>query len=434
MKSIIFAAFLLCLAGTAAAQQGWVPLTSGTTARLYYLSLIGSDTIYASGGTAIRSTDGGATWDSLTNMPSYRGVRMTSALVQFVDDSTGFLCGSCDTVYKTTNGGQTWFPAPVPGIPGGFPPVTMVFKTRFFGCLTDGYGRTARTTDGGATWQEADEAVRFTCMAFADTLHGFGMGRVQPWPPDMTKPYAAGFAATTEGAAIWNLLPYAGPSADGKHSGIPKNVRGLDALSIDTLIAVGDYGLIARTYSAGIDWDTIPSPTPEHLNGVYFPDHAHGTAVGSNGIIIHTSDGGLIWTLQNSGITDGSYLYDVKFVDSLIGYTIGDGGIILKTINGGLSWVNISPLSSNQIKGIVFPQPASENTSIAYNLPETQHVTISIQNIAGTTVLHVLDGSLLSAGPHTIPLDIRELSCGTYFVHIQTEKYFDVVKFQVLCQ
>jgi len=430
MKSIIFAAFLLCLAGTAAAQQGWVPLTSGTTARLYYLSLIGSDTIYASGGTAIRSTDGGATWDSLTNMPSYRGVRMTSALVQFVDDSTGFLCGSCDTVYKTTNGGQTWFPAPVPGIPGGFPPVTMVFKTRFFGCLTDGYGRTARTTDGGATWQEADEAVRFTCMAFADTLHGFGMGRVQPWPPDMTKPYAAGFAATTEGAAIWNLLPYAGPSADGKHSGVPRDIYAINALSRDTILAFGDR-VIAKSFDGGNNWDTLPAPLGfEAYIGASFPDSHDGWVVTYGGTIIHTIDMGLTWIIQNSGIT--TILNSVQFIDTLTGYAAGDGGVILKTVNGGLSWVQLAVGPTSMLEPQVYPQPAGERTFLAYALPEAQHVSLYLSNITGAKISNVLANSLQSPGSQTVSIDTSQLPNGTYTYLLQSEKYYATGKIEVI--
>ena len=417
MKSIIFAAFLLCLAGTAAAQQGWVPLTSGTTGGLTSISLVGPDTIYVSGVQSLLSTNAGASWTHLSQRPLNLG------FIRFVDGTHGWV-GASDSVWRTSDGGATWT-ASFTGSPSCN---GMIFSTRDSGCVMG--NPNVRTTDGGVTWQPSN-GYSENAMAFSDAAHGFVMGNVGPWIQDPSKPQAARFEYTTDGGATW-VQAYAGPSADGKHSGIPKNVRGLDALSIDTLIAVGDYGLIARTYSAGIDWDTIPSPTPEHLNGVYFPDHAHGTAVGSNGIIIHTSDGGLIWTLQNSGITDGSYLYDVKFVDSLIGYTIGDGGIILKTINGGLSWVNISPLSSNEIKGTVYPQPAGLNTSLAYNLPAPQHVSLSIQNVTGATVLPVLDASLQSDGIQTVKVNTAQLASGTYTYVLQSEKYFSTGKIEVI--
>jgi photosystem II stability/assembly factor-like uncharacterized protein len=440
MKSIIFASFLLSLAGTAAAQQqtqqtdstppaqGWVQLTSGTTATFTFISLVGRDTVYVSGNDMLRSTDGGITWDSLTNVPSYQGVRMTSAKVQFVDDSTGFLCGSADTVYKTTNSGHTWHADSATGLAGGLAPIAMLFKSRNFGWLLG--GNNSRTTDGGFSWQMSTAwGNNFNSMSFADTGNGFEMGDAEVWLPDVRRPHAAVFERTTDGGATWNLS-YAGPSADGKHSGVTKNVRGLGAFSQDTLIAVGDYGLIAITLDGGVDWDTILSPTGEHLNGLCFPDREFGTAVGSNGIIIHTIDGGITWTLQNSGVTDGAYLYAVAFVDSLIGYAVGDEGIILKTINGGLSWVQLLP-GIDSVQGSVYPNPANDHATISYPVPIAQHVSLAILDLSGATEETLLSNSL-EQGWQTVEVDTSKLPSGTYMYSLNSENYHTSGKIEVI--
>ncbi len=429
MKSIIFASFLLCFTVAAHAQQGWVPLTSGTTATLNYISLVGQDTLYVSGNTALRSTDGGITWDSLTNIPSYKGARMTSALVQFVDDTTGFLCASADTVYKTTNGGQTWNKGGATGLAGGLIPVTMVFKTRNFGCISDG-GHTSRTTDGGATWQETEVTIRSNCMAFAGTLHGFGMGNLQPWYSDPTKPYAAAFEYTSDGAATWNLT-YAGPSEDGRHSGVTSEVWGIAAINADTLFAVGQQ--IAKSLDGGITWDTILYPGDngfETYESISFSDNHNGWTVSYGGKILRTTDGGSTWVMQNSGVT--LPLLAVYAVDSLIGYASGIGGTILKTTNAGKSWVQLSTGISSLLQNRVYPQPAGERTFLAYTLPSMQHVTLSVNNVTGAKVSDVLNGVLQPAGTQTVTIDTSQFPSGTYTYVLQTGKYYATGKIEVI--
>src|SRR5215212_8777760 len=47
-----------------------------------------------------------------------------------------------------------------------------------------------------------------------------------------------------------------------------------------------------------------PVPTGNYLTGVDFTDSNNGTLVGIAGTIMHTSDGGLSWTIQSSGTTE----------------------------------------------------------------------------------------------------------------------------------
>ena len=69
------------------------------------------------------------------------------------------------------------------------------------------------------------------------------------------------------------------------------------------------------------------------LFGVSFTDANNGTAVGSDGLILRTTDGGANWTNQTSGTT--SFLNDVSFTDTNNGTAVGENGTILRTTNGG---------------------------------------------------------------------------------------------------
>ncbi len=93
-----------------------------------------------------------------------------------------------------------------------------------------------------------------------------------------------------------------------------------------------------------------PIPLPLFLQDIAFVDQDIGWGVGaleSNDSslisIIHTTDGGVSWTEQDTGLADG-FLNGVYFTDSLTGYAVGQdwGGdiptLILYTADGGETW------------------------------------------------------------------------------------------------
>jgi len=98
----------------------------------------------------------------------------------------------------------------------------------------------------------------------------------------------------------------------------------------------------AETYSQGT-WERIDSPTDQFLKSVYFVDSLYGWAVGYSGTIIHTSDGGDNWIVQDSKID--YEIVDVFFLNRILGWAsawnytnIPFGTLLLKTTDGGLNW------------------------------------------------------------------------------------------------
>jgi photosystem II stability/assembly factor-like uncharacterized protein len=59
-----------------------------------------------------------------------------------------------------------------------------------------------------------------------------------------------------------------------------------------------------------------------------------GTAVGADGTILRTTDGGSTWITQTSGTTN--YLIGVSFTDAMTGTAVGADGTILRTTTGGV--------------------------------------------------------------------------------------------------
>ena len=90
-------------------------------------------------------------------------------------------------------------------------------------------------------------------------------------------------------------------------------------------------------------WEQVNSPTRETLNRVFFSDSQTGWAVGENGTILHTKDGGTSWLIQNSTVSGN--VADVFFLNDRLGWAIAWnvtslplGSVLLKTINGGDLW------------------------------------------------------------------------------------------------
>ena len=405
-RSILTLSILFCLITiTARAQlspqpdsvpqgQGWVQLQSGTTEGLGYLNTVGTDTVFASGGALLRSTDAGSTWLSLPTAPAL-------GQMLFLDGTTGFLYALGDTIYKTSNGGQDWRSVPTGMGPRRAGP--MVFATRDSEWIL-AQGTISQTTDGGETWQAHDLSVIPTSMTFTDSKHGFVMGQVAP---NSNRPPSAQYEYTTN-SKDWNL----------RYSGLPRDVIGLAAISSSKIIAIGER-LVAISSDTGVTWDTIfPFAESEAFNSASFPDSLHGTIVGYSGAIFHTMDGGHTWVRQNSGVTEA--LASVTFLDTAIGYVSGLNGIILKTTNGGLSWVRLSP-GIPTLQAQVYPLPANNTASLNYTLSQSQHISLTLQDITGKQISNILDAEIQSTGAHIVTFDVSRLAAGSYFLFLRGE-------------
>lgn len=122
----------------------------------------------------------------------------------------------------------------------------------------------------------------------------------------------------------------------------------IDAGANDTILC----GQAAQLNAvADNNWMALTSPTTNNLNSIYFTDVNTGYAVGANGTILKTINGGGSWTSQTSGTSSG--LNSIYFINTSIGYAVGSKGAfdheILKTTNGGANWISI--LASNDGSG-----------------------------------------------------------------------------------
>jgi photosystem II stability/assembly factor-like uncharacterized protein len=140
------------------------------------------------------------------------------------------------------------------------------------------------------------------------------------------------------------------------------------------LVAVGQRGHIVVSTDGGATWKQSPVPVSSDLTSVFFVDDMQGWAVGHDGVILHTGDGGDRWELQLNGLKANDLLVaamdrkvaaepasddakkladeakrykeqgadkpflDVWFADARNGYAVGAYNLIFRTTDGGKTW------------------------------------------------------------------------------------------------
>ena len=135
----------------------------------------------------------------------------------------------------------------------------------------------------------------------------------------------------------------------------------------DRLVAVGLRGHILVSADGGTTWKQGKVPVSSDLTSVFFVNDRKGWAVGHDGVIVATNDGGETWTLQldgtranravvddlsrkpeaqallaeaNRNVAQGADkpFLDVWFADENTGYAVGAYNYLFRTEDGGKTW------------------------------------------------------------------------------------------------
>jgi photosystem II stability/assembly factor-like uncharacterized protein len=104
------------------------------------------------------------------------------------------------------------------------------------------------------------------------------------------------------------------------------------------IVVVGERGRILLSDDEGESWRATASPTEATLTAVRFVDADHGWAVGHDGVILRSADGGTSWILAHSAPEREQPLFAVHFRDRRHGIAVGAYGAYLETTDGGRSW------------------------------------------------------------------------------------------------
>src|SRR4051794_24383633 len=230
-----------------------------------------------------RTTDGGNTWFERAKAPSALNA------VDFFDAATGYAVGRDNTVLKTTDGGETWTPKPVPAtIPMG--ELTSIRCGTSANCMvTRGFlsaDRLLHTTNGGNSWTSLT--------------------------PTSEHLYDVAYSSSTDAVAVgdWGITLITTNANSNNPSFVrvggdplPGHFSRLRAGSADLVLAPGQTGRLARSTDGGRHWGAIQLPTSADLRDAWFVDGEVGFALDADGRVFRTTNGGDNWA--EFGTTSG---------------------------------------------------------------------------------------------------------------------------------
>jgi len=134
-------------------------------------------------------------------------------------------------------------------------------------------------------------------------------------------------SAVTQAQYGWQ---WANPSPTGN------NISGIQFVNNNTGFGVS-YCDLVKTTNAGLNWSLIYTNKNVNINSSYFINSQTGFAVGLQGTILKTTNGGNIWSTQYNGWENNTLF----FASALSGWFTsfnGSTATILATTNGGVNW------------------------------------------------------------------------------------------------
>ncbi|HRH35053.1 MAG TPA: T9SS type A sorting domain-containing protein, partial [Catalimonadaceae bacterium] len=145
------------------------------------------------------------------------------------------------------------------------------------------------------------------------------------------------------------------------------------------------------------------------LNNIRFIDTLTGWAVGENGTLLKTINGGTIWQNESiEGLSSEENLLWIFFSDSINGWLGGSG--IYHTSTGGVTPIHKTLVSNPSFT--LYPNPAEEWVNLKTESPIS---SLKVTDALGREVF-----AQSEAFPENNRLDISAWKPGLYWLRIQT--------------
>ncbi len=314
MKTLVFVIVFLITSQVVAGQ--WVKQAVSTTASFRGLSVVNEKVVWASGtgGTVIRTIDGGKVWDVIA-VPGAEKLDFRD--IEAFDANTAYILsignGADSRIYKTTDGGKTW-------------------KEQFRSANEKAF------FDAVACWDAKN------CIAMSDPVEGHYV-----------------LINTTDGE---NWKPIVGNQLPTAKDGEAAFAASGTCLYINPangdvfLVSGGTDARVFKSTDRGSSWTAATTPIVKSTPGsgifsISFRNELHGTIVGGNyekpneaaNTVAFTGDGGKTW-YAGEGLS--GYRSAVTYIDDRMTIAAGTNGTDISFDRGG-TWKKIGDENLNAI-------------------------------------------------------------------------------------
>jgi photosystem II stability/assembly factor-like uncharacterized protein len=319
--------------------ETWQYQESGTEQDLKSISFVNEKVGWAvgNGGVIIYTEDGGKKWQKQGNftVSLHKGFP--------INEKESWVGGVAGTLLHTNDGGKTWRKQ---DIGTWYDIAGIFFKDINTGWVLSG-GKVYRTKDGGKNWEVSQLPIKAPQGGFSGVPFRF------------TKPseeYGWGdadifFSNDKLGWVVLHEQVY--KTKDGGKIWEVNDLKGYDLGRIvfadEKNGCVGGTSILC-TEDGGKTWNERLGIKPGERDviegfmvaiwGLSFADQSTGWAVGADGAIFKTEDGGKSWKVKSRG---SGYIYEFFFLDANTGWAVTydlrrDKGSIVRTDNGGSAW------------------------------------------------------------------------------------------------
>ncbi|HZH96790.1 MAG TPA: YCF48-related protein [Flavisolibacter sp.] len=280
--------------------------------------LLGGSITGTNGRTLLATTNLGTSYHTLS-----ANVKIPYYDAFFLNDSTGYLAGGTNSVFKTVDYGESWIPLKNAHVYFGSNNMQRVF----FLDVLNGYASSdliSKTTDGGVNWTKLpnpDNQLQYFAkqLYFFNALTGLVM--------DNTTIYK-----TTTGGSAWTKVLDA-----------PSVLKDFTFIGNGKGFAVSTNGILYVTTNYGDTWTPQTVNASLQLTSIYFYNNSLGFIGTSTNSLYRTTDGGINWTnISPVGTFVNFATRSFKFVAETVGYFLQNDNTgtsaIYKTTDGGLTW------------------------------------------------------------------------------------------------
>jgi photosystem II stability/assembly factor-like uncharacterized protein len=290
-------------------------------------------------GTILFSADGGETWVRQGGgTTALHGIDVND--IWATDETHVWAAASNNTVLKTTDGGATWNTVQMPSNPGNpsLFSISIAGKTDIWVSGTN--GTVYHSGDNGSSWTMFDTTIfrsgvmQGICAISTNTVYVAG-----------GIPAAAGkdrgfIGYTLNGGATWDTISLADNYNQHQWIGV--------AASGTTIVVYGVKAHYAVSTDGGITWinDTVPGTggfNGADINHLIARDPRRWWGAFDHGQVFLTTDGGGGWTKQQTA-QSGYFLIGIDAWDNQTALAVGIPqnppftSPIIGTTNGGSSW------------------------------------------------------------------------------------------------
>ncbi len=263
--------------------------------------------------------------------------------IKFLNQQTGFIIGgqqfSHPAMLKTSDGGATWHEVTLPG---------NNEQKEIYGFDLFKDGKIITVGYGGTIYVSSDTGSSFQYVQHAS------------WKELKDVVFKSKDSALIIGGSGFNQGHISRFKTDGSGSNQISEMLGFELCDIDmpdsNTVYYAGYGAILKSVDGGLTHDFTTAKN-DFFKAMCWKNSNEGIAVGYEGSIIRTTNGGASWQFIRNGndfTKKKIHFLDVERNNSSRVVAVAEGGVVFVSEDDGASWKEAMRFTSNDLYGITF--------------------------------------------------------------------------------